>query len=90
MEQHDTRSCGITAIDVVQKHAVASEEFADGRVLPLRQLGENDVPDDEKHQQQDRDEQYGFKGGHFEALMTRSRLRSRAAGDEPVRRIIGS
>lgn len=64
MEQHDTRSRGITAIDVVQKHAIASEEFADGWILPLRQLGENDVTDDQKHQQQGRDEQYGFSGGY--------------------------
>ncbi|UPK38957.1 hypothetical protein IVB18_18010 [Bradyrhizobium sp. 186] len=65
MEQHDTRNRGIPAIDVVQKHAIASEEVSDGWILRLRQLGENDVTDDEKHQQRGRDEQYGFSGGHY-------------------------
>ncbi|MGY8638167.1 hypothetical protein RAD15_37425 [Bradyrhizobium sp. 14AA] len=44
MEQHDTRSRGITAIDVVQKHAAASGEFADGWILRLRQLEKTTLP----------------------------------------------
>jgi hypothetical protein len=64
MEQHDARSGGITPFNVVETYAVALNELADWWVPAFRQLGENNITDDEKDQQQHRYEQDGFSSGH--------------------------
>ena len=49
-------AAGITPFNVVETHAVALDELADRRVPAFRQLGEDNVTDDEKNYKQHRDE----------------------------------
>ena len=78
MEQHDARSGRITAFNVMETYAIAFDELANWRVPAFRQLGENNVTEYKNDQQQSRDEQDGFSGGHHWTSITRA-LTSRLA-----------
>jgi hypothetical protein len=63
MKQHDRRSRGIAAIDIMKIYAVTIDEVADWGMPILRHHREQNIPNDAKHHQTG-DDEHDFSHGH--------------------------
>jgi hypothetical protein len=70
MEQHYARSCGVTSLKVMKPHAFALDETTDWWVPPFSHQREHDVPDHQKKENTQNDDEGGCSSGHSLSLVT--------------------
>src|SRR5215203_544807 len=81
MKQDNARPGRLTPLPIVKPYPIAIDELSGRRVSPLRYESEDDVPNYQENNDQEDDEENGFRCGHLTSKTNSPRCCSGATND---------